>query len=476
MRTTGLLFATFLPLFALFSVCPAADEPRANAAITWKKTVIDKAFRSEGVTVADVNRDGKLDILNGEVWYEAPDWKMHEIRKSKDYTQGTNNVYSNSFACWAEDINGDGYPDLIVIGFPGAPCHWFENPKGKPGHWKQHEIWHSACNETPQFVDLLGTGKRVLVMGWQPKGRENQGQMAYFTPSEDPTKPWIMHPISEPTPVSYVLNEGALRALAKDKVPADVCEKLDPLKDKTFSEMKDLLEAAGKLLTASELGTHKAKIERSGTHARPIPGTFRFSHGLGIGDVNGDGRLDVICTGGWWEQPEKPDGRTPWKFHPVNLGPDCADMYAYDIDGDGKAGILSSSAHGRGIWWHRQVVKDDSRTFQRRDLFPNLVSQTHAMILADINSDGALDFVTGKRWWAHGPKGDVDPTAPAMLYWFEAKKNKDGMTTFTPRVIDDDSGIGTQFFVGDVNGDKLLDVVVSNKKGTFLFEQARAKR
>ncbi len=407
------LLAPLFPLAATLALPVAAERPAEKAPalkITWKKTVLDKAFRSEGVAVADVNRDGKIDVLTGEAWYEAPTWKMHEIRPSKDYTRGKNNVYSNSFACFAEDLNGDGYPDLIVIGFPGAPCHWFENPKGKPGHWKQHVLWHSACNETPLYVDLFKTGKRVLLMGSQPKGKDNQGQMAYFSPGPDPTKLWEMHPISAP-----------------------------------------------------------------GAPGKPAPGTNRFSHGLGVGDVNGDGRLDVLCTGGWWEQPAKADGKTPWKFHPVNLGPDCADMYVYDVDGDGKMDVLSSSAHNYGIWWHQQRGGKDNPTFLRKDLFPRLVSQTHAMVLADVNGDGLLDFVTGKRWWAHGPGGDADPNAPARVYWFEAKRGRDGMVSFTPHVIDEDSGIGTQFVVADVNGDKLLDVVTSNKKGTFLFEQVRGK-
>jgi hypothetical protein len=399
------------PPLALLLSLPllGADEKKtesAPSAIRWKKTVIDPVFRSEGVAVADVNKDGKLDILNGEMWYEAPDWKPHEIRKPGNYGNGLGN-YSNSFACWAEDLNGDGYPDLIVIAFPGAPCHWFENPAGKDEHWKQHEIWHSACNETPQYVDLLGTGKRVLVMGSQPKGSPgNQGQMAYFTPGKDPTQLWEMHPISVPS-------------------------------------------APGK----------------------EVPGTQRFSHGLGIGDVNGDGRLDVICTGGWWEQPAKVDD-TPWTFHPANLGEACADMYAYDLDGDGKADIISSSAHRFGIWWHQQKEGKDHPDFLRRDLFPKLVSETHALVLADINGDGLKDLVTGKRFWSHG-RSEPGSSDPARLYWFEARKGKDGLITFTPHEIDDDSGIGTQFTVTDVNGDKLLDVVTSNKKGTFLLEQVR---
>src|ERR1700722_14623649 len=161
----------------LLAALPAAEEKKDDTPITWKKTVLDKKFRAEGVAVADVNRDGKMDVLTGEGWYEAPDWKFHEIQEPHDYKDGSAG-YSNCFACWAEDVNKDGWPDLIVIDFPGNPCYWFENPKGSDTHWKKHIIWHSACNETPQYVDLFGNGKRVLIMGFQPKDKDNEGQMA----------------------------------------------------------------------------------------------------------------------------------------------------------------------------------------------------------------------------------------------------------------------------------------------------------
>ncbi len=381
--------------------------------VKWERIQFEDAFRAEGVAVGDFNQDGRLDITNGEAWYEAPadanlyntgNWTMKPLRAEGIRRYIADGAYSNNFALWTHDISGDGWQDIIVIGFPGVPCHWFENPQNKPGPWNQYEIWHSAAGESPQFLDVTGDGKPELVMTSETE--QMMGYLEIPTP-EMAKKKWDYRQVSG--------------------------EKLGPL-------------------------------------------AHRYYHGLGVGDLNRDGKQDILIPAGWWEQPAKLEG--PWAFHNHTLSANgeggshaAADMHADDLDGDGDNDILMSSAHAHGVWWFEN--KGEGK-FEQHEIDKSF-SQTHALHYQDINGDGQKDLITGKRFYAHGSKGDPDALGEVVMCWYEVKKGEKAAPTFTKHKIDagTDTGIGTQFFVGDINGDKLPDIVLSNKKGTNVLVQKR---
>jgi hypothetical protein len=371
-----------------------ASQGASSAPITWKKTVLDTAFRAEGAAVADVNRDGRPDVLAGEFWYQAPDWKPRELRPPGTYDAAKG--YSQCFQTFTGDVDGDNWPDQLVITFPGAKAVWRRNPGSTGvGHWAEFTITDSACNETPIYADLDGDKQAELVTP------HRETQMAFYNPGGKP-----------------------------------------------------------------EQGFSQTLIGNPGD-----PGTKRFSHGLGVGDINGDRRPDILCTGGYWLAPAKGIREKPWTFVPAKLGPDCATMFTHDFDGDGDADVFSSSAHQIGVWWWEQVKGVTGVEFKQH-VIDDSFSQSHSVVMADINGDRQPDFVTGKRWWAHGPNGDVNPNDPAVLYWFEYRR-EGREVKWTRHTIDTDSGVGTQFTVTDLNRDRRPDVVVANKKGVFVFHQER---
>ncbi|MDZ4689281.1 MAG: VCBS repeat-containing protein, partial [Planctomycetaceae bacterium] len=153
----------------------------------------------------------------------------------------------------------------------------------------------------------------------------------------------------------------------------------------------------------------------------------------------------------------------------------------YDVDGDGLSDVITSlQAHGYGLVWYRQTKDGDARKFTANKIlgataeenpYGVTFSQLHAIDLVDMNGDGLKDIITGKRYWAHGPKGDAEPNAPAVVYWFELKRTASGKVDWVPHFIDDDSGVGTQVMAGDISGDGRPDVVVGNKKGIFAHIQ-----
>ncbi len=198
-----------------------------------------------------------------------------------------------------------------------------------------------------------------------------------------------------------------------------------------------------------------------------------FSHGQGLGDVNKDGRVDFLDPSGWWEQTAKPGElflQRPHTFCPAG-----ADILVSDFDGDGDNDVISSqNPHGFGLSWFENRgngtawVEHSIMTAKPEDNPYGLaISQMHALALADVDGDGVEDLITGKRFYAHAA-GDPGVSELPVLYWFQTVRGPQGVE-FIPHFIDDTSGVGTQVTVGDVTGDGLKDILIGNKRGTFLF-------
>lgn len=268
-------------------------------------------------------------------------------------------------------------------------------------------------NESPTFADVLGTGQPVLLC-------TSGGRIGYATWNpKDPTRAWTFVAISSP---------GAWQ---------------------------------------------------------------RFTHGLGFGDVNGDGRNDILEKDGWWEQPASLKDNPTWKQHKFAFAAGArggAQMYVYDVNGDGLGDVITTrDAHGYGLSWFEQTRgADGAISFREHRITPLQtgekingvqLSQMHAIDLVDFDGDGLKDIVTGKRWWAHGPKGDPESDAPPVIYAFLLRRGAGGTVDFQPHLIDDASGVGVQLVTADVNRDGRPDIVSANKRGTFLFlsEKSSAK-
>lgn len=408
-RTSMLLLAATA---IVSSVAVAEDDNN------WVRINLDERFRSEGGTAADLNNDGVPDVVAGDVWYQAPSnaaditdvnkWTTREIRMPGDFVAGKG--YSNSFANAAWDMNKDGWTDVVIIGFPGDPFHWYQNPGKDGGEWRQHLIWTSICNESPEFEDLDKDGTPEFIFGSQPEAKMG---FVKIPAADKVTEKFAFHAIS-----------------GESEEPA-------------------------------------SKKNRGLDN-----GTFKYYHGLGAGDMNGDGHRDIIIAHGWWESPGDLTTDATWKFHPITVDgnslPKVANIYADDLDKDGDADLFLSSAHEYGVWW-AENKGDDGWELHEID---KSYSQTHAVESVDVNGDGQLDYVSGKRFFAHNGN-DPGGNDEVVMYWYEVKREKGKAPAFVPHKIlaGTGTGVGTQFEIHDMNKDGKPDIVLSNKKGVNILLQ-----
>jgi hypothetical protein len=396
---------------------------------------------SETAAVVDISGDGRLDIVSGEHWYEAARTggaAGPRWTKHKFRELGFSNNYIDAFSDLPVDVDGDGFPDIVTATWFAKKISWWRNPGNAP----------------------LETAR---------SGRPNESPVARgLTPAS---------PLWRET----VINSGFNVEFA---VLADVDN-----------------DGRAQEIVAQENGTGQSWYAvRDGTWVRNVIGDRSYGHGIGVGDVNGDKRNDILTPRGWLEAPADP--RAPgWTYHPawesVNIpitpretqGPakpgmpppiaELGFMHVMDVNGDGRNDIITAAGHDYGVYWFEQGENEQ----WRRRTIDTAWSQGHSSTLIDLNGDGRLDFVTGKRFMAHNGS-DPGEREPLGVYWYEfrpaaapagsqgASARQAAAVDSIRHVIDYSSrtGAGMQLPVVDIDGDGDLDLVCPGKSGLFLIE------
>ncbi len=395
--TPGFVAFTVLSVTLLPSFCITAEKPI--------KFVTHRlgSFRSEACGLGDFNNDGRIDIVAGPYWYEAPSWKPHQYRSLKgkvDEKGRTHAVDENGKGYWDDfmnlplDVNGDGFLDVVTCSWFSRQIDWYRNTGPAGGQWPLILGEKNGNYECGDLWDIDGDGKSLEILAhtkdtkWYEAGVRPDGKRGL-----------IRHDVSK--------------------------------NQRLF--------------------------------------------GGGVGDINGDGRPDIVRPDAWYEGPADPRSGK-WKEHPLAVGSlaegqaeHTPQIWVCDVDDDGLNDLVTGSAHKYGLFWYEQSRQDGKMSWKQH-VVDKSWSQVHSITLADMDADGDLDIVTGKRFFAHNGN-DPGARAPLGVYWYEL--TRDGSVRWTKHIISRGEKIGSSLSIPvvDIDNDGDPDVVVTGKwGGPVLFE------
>ncbi len=368
----------------------------------------------------------------------VPAWKKYVL--TKDFiTEGLA----------AGDIDGDGVKDLVAGAF------WFQGPDFKEGKlYRPGRAQPIDSYMEDSFLswidDVNSDGKNDILMASHP----GKDMTLYLNPGKEGD--WPAH---------RVMTEAATESPLWLDLDGDGKKELVCMQGGKFGYAEVDWSDVTKPWTFIAVSEKRTNTP--------------YMHGLGAGDLNGDGKADIIEKDGWFEQPAEKGGQWVWHKEPF-AGRGGAQMLVFDADKDGDNDMITSlDGHGYGLVWYENTRSNGKVSFARHEILPEdpaksgpgglQFSQLHALDAGDFDGDGRMDFTTGKRFWAHNGRdpGERDPALAVIFY----NRAKDKGVEWQPEVIDNDSGVGCQVLAVDLDGDGKLEFAAGTKKGVHVIRR-----
>jgi hypothetical protein len=353
----------------------------------------------------------------------------------------------------ALDMNGDGRPDLL------SGAYWYENPGPQGGEWKRRQYreagirgeFVSDCGEWTIDVNHDGYPD-VVTAGWM-----TNGIFWWENPGPNGTE-WKKHFITD----SYDTEGGWMADINGDGQP-----------DLIFAHYNHSgilwIDFSGKEPKVHHVGSREPGVPND----RSSSLGWQDGHGTGVADIDGDGKADILTPYGWFRQIDADTDQ--WEWHPDwKLGDAGFPIIGYDVLNNGKTDIIYGQGHSYGIYWLEQVVaqKGDgaTRTWVKHTVDESF-SQVHALKMVDIDGDGQLELLAGKRYRGHNGN-DPGSYDPLVVYYYKIDR-KTGEFTRYPISVNGTAGAGTQFITMDLDGDGDLDIATAGKSGVHFFENKK---
>ncbi len=349
----------------------------------------------------------------------------------------------NNEGCAVGDINKDGNLDITAGEFWYAGPEMTQHPLRKllpfGADYLENNGEHLADVNGDGWLDVVSGSFMLSKLSWY----ENPG------PSGKWDERWTAHELVD---TEHVKNENTrMHDFDGDGAGEIVID--------SWGEENPLI--AWKIVAGAEPTAQKILIGEAGSGVSN-------GHGMGFGDVNGDGIEDVIFKNGWYERPAKDAMAKPWAHH-RDWSWDHAGtpMLVVDLDEDGRNDVIWGDGHNYGLYWMQQrEPAGDGSTNWRIHTIDKSFAQAHTMAWEDIDGDGERELITGKRVRAHSGRDPGEQDDPVVIYY---DWNPEDLRFTKNEVHRGEAGIGLQIRMADFDKDGDADIAVPGKSGTHVL-------